>query len=130
MTFSDRSVLEDRLINWARWCRDSKARGRCGSAESKYNYRSDMMDGDEVMLLEKPVAVGVVDHQDALAVNRAWQRLPLLNNRIIAAHYIPLPKDRHHKAMCKSLGLRLSEYDEKLMRSQQMLFNLLAHSKM
>jgi hypothetical protein len=122
MTDQEIYEIDYRLINWARWCRDSKIKGRCKSIEHRFNYRSDAMDGEEVVIGESAPAYLAVDNSDAVLVNRAWQKLPSLNSKLIAEHYIP--RKREYKATCRSLGLKFSEYDANLLRSQQMIFNL------
>lgn len=123
MTEKEIYDINFRLINWARWCRDNKIKGRCQSIEHRYNYRSDADTGDDVVVRESEPTHFAVDNSDAVLVNRAWQALPELNSRLIKAHYIP--RKREFKATCRELGLRFSEYDANLMRSQQMIVNLL-----
>jgi hypothetical protein len=82
------------------------------------------MNGEEVIVGEPTHAFAGVDHADAVLINKAWQQLPELNNKLIAAHYIP--RMREYKATCKRLGLRISEYDANLLKSQRMVKNLLA----
>ncbi len=123
MTEKDIYDINFRLINWARWCRDGKVKGRCKSIEHRYDYRSARMDGEEVVVWEAGPVHFEVDSKDAVLVNRAWQALPVLNNKLITAHYIPRKSD--YKAACRALGFRFSEYEANLMRSQQMVVNLL-----
>jgi len=81
------------------------------------------MDNGEVVVREIEPTHLAVDNSDAVLVNRAWQALPGLNNKLITAHYIP--RKREYKVTCRELGLKFSEYDVNLLRSQVMLFNLL-----
>jgi len=82
-----------------------------------------MLDGEEVVVKESGSISIAVDGKDAVLVNRAWQALPGLNNKLIKAHYLPRRND--YKATCRELGLKFSEYDTQIMRSQQMVVNLL-----
>jgi len=122
MTEKEIYDINFRLINWARWCRDSKIKGKCRSIEHRYNYRSDM-DLGEIVVREAEPTYLAVDNGDAVLVNRAWQALPGLNNKLITAHYMPRKND--YKATCRQLGLKFSEYETQIMRSQQMVVNLL-----
>jgi hypothetical protein len=131
MTDQEIYEIDFRLINWERWYRDSKIKGRCKSIEHRYNYRSDKMDGEEVVIGESAPAYMEADGADAAKVNRAWQALPKLNNKLIAAHYDRRKNKRKDawKDTCRLLGIRFSEYDVTLLRSQQMVFNLLRFYK-
>lgn len=131
MTNQEIYEIDFRLINWERWCRDGKIKGRCRSIEHRYNYRSDAMDGEEVVVGESAPAYLMVDNSDAVLVNRAWQALPRPNNILIAEHYDKRKNKRKDawKETCRRLGLRFSEYDANLLRSQVMLFNLLRFYK-
>ena len=131
MTEKDIYDINFRLINWERWNRDGKIKGRCQSIEHRYNYRSDADTGDDVVVRESDLTYLAVDNSDAVLVNRAWQALPGLNNKLIAAHYDRYKNKRKDawKDTCRELGLRFSEYESNLMRSQQMVVNLLKFSR-
>ena len=81
------------------------------------------MDLGEIVVREAEPTYLAVDNGDAVLVNRAWQALPGLNNKLITAHYMPRKND--YKATCRQLGLKFSEYETQIMRSQQMVVNLL-----
>jgi len=78
------AVLDRRLDNWGRWCRQDGMRGpkTCASAERHYRPRAADDEGfsDRVM--------NVVDDQDAQIVERAILRLQCLSTRqFLVAHY-------------------------------------------
>ncbi len=123
---SDEDILDERLRNWGRWCATKR------HISSNMIFRMMMLygerePGDQVATAEE--SYSPPDIQDALFVNRAWQRLPerppryQIAKRVLVAHYafpgLPL------YVACRQLGLRERDYWELLRLAKYMIFNRL-----
>ena len=76
---AEEKILEDRLLNWGRWNQDPKRQRRSPLCAFMEAVPNDEDDND--VPVERHDGPPPVDVNDALLVQRAWQRLPATLDR-------------------------------------------------
>lgn len=80
--------VEDELWNWSRWCWHGEwphpmPKSRCASAEGGFPSGIDREEDDD----EPPPPIRPVNHDRARIVQRLYEAVPLIEQRVIQAEY-------------------------------------------
>lgn len=105
---SDQADIEDRLINWGRWCKSSETSsgGHCGSIEwkwiGKWKGRYGWADPPDITKILNRINV-----IDAEAVQSIMIHLPITYRQVLVMMYVrdDHPKKIAHKIGCKEWAL-------------------------
>ena len=109
MDFED---IDRRLVNWARWSRESRKRGRVYSAEGGWR---------PPQIWYPPGPKWAVDVEDARVVDRALLRLPRLMLWLLKYWYCARMRK---EIICRKLKIRFGLFDEQLMIAQARVLTL------
>ena len=95
--------LEDRLLNWRRWCMEPVKLNRCASIERL--WRPGVW-GDEADLGPPQAKLGPVDPWDAAEVERAVCSLQTKHKRVLKLCYVGIRRTRDY------CGIRTGYYTQ------------------
>jgi len=107
---ADLQWTRQRLQNWGRWSRTSRAVGRCFSAE--WRYTPERLIGDEES--DRRRAKDMIDVLDALAVWRAimpHQGMPMSLAMVLHGHYAKRLRDQSLRAWLRRHGMTVRGRD-------------------
>lgn len=106
------NYMQDKIMNWSRWCLMSQAKGRCRSLEHRYIAESDI--GREIE------ATIFIDNLDAAKVESciSHPQFPKKYRRLIINQYI---HRKQYQQTCRELGIRYNLHDNELIKAVNIL---------